>query len=381
MSNDTLEERWNGAIVALSFVMSYMGAYSTVGLAEQYRITGSLKSKFFSQSSYLVMMAISLGGGAIWSMHFVGMNAMEIIDDDGSVITIEYDIIKTFMSLLVCVLFVFIGLYVSSRDKMFARDKSEIVELIKEEGRLDPVEVVQSKMYLIRVSLIRGTGPLIMGGIIAGGGVCAMHYFGMLAMRGNMKTHWNVGIVFASVLIAIVAATAAFWILFRLVALFPSHEYLRFTSAFVAAVAVCGMHYTGMSAATYTLDVHPPPAITGIAVGQDACNTAAIVLGVLISWVSSTIIQSEMRSWHIYLHDRVKDTRNVLETLNQRYSSDELIRSSVKKHKKDIREHEMPRSHIKRYSQVNPFEQESNDEEKVKAVEHKDNDECRITSC
>lgn len=58
---------------------------------------------------------------------------------------------------------------------------------------------------------------------------------------------WSEGIVAASIIIALVASVAAFWILFRLLSLFPHLEYLRFASAFVMAVAVTGMHFVGES--------------------------------------------------------------------------------------------------------------------------------------
>jgi NO-binding membrane sensor protein with MHYT domain len=61
----------------------------------------------------------------------------------------------------------------------------------------------------------------------------------------HCKMTWNVGIVAASAIIAVVAATVAFWILFRLLALYPHYEILRIAGAVVAAVAVNGMHYTG----------------------------------------------------------------------------------------------------------------------------------------
>ena len=64
--------------------------------------------------------------------------------------------------------------------------------------------------------------------------------------------HWNAGIIAAAAIIAAVAATAAYWILFRFLALYPHIEVFRFASAVIAAVAVNGMHYTGMAAATYT---------------------------------------------------------------------------------------------------------------------------------
>lgn len=48
-----------------------------------------------------------------------------------------------------------------------------------------------------------------------------------------------------SVIIAIVNAIFAYWILFRLLALYPKREILRVLSAVVIAIGVCGMHYTG----------------------------------------------------------------------------------------------------------------------------------------
>jgi hypothetical protein len=48
--------------------------------------------------------------------------------------------------------------------------------------------------------------------------------------------------VAAAVIIALIASIVAYWILFRLLALFPRLEVLRFTSSFVAAIAFSGMN-------------------------------------------------------------------------------------------------------------------------------------------
>ena len=93
--------------------------------------------------------------------------------------------------------------------------------------------------------------PLAIGGLFIAAGVCVMHYIGMMAMVFDGTILWDGGIVAASVLIALVAATAALWIMFRLLAMFPNIELLRVACAGVAAVAVNGMHYTGMAAATF----------------------------------------------------------------------------------------------------------------------------------
>ena len=59
-----------------------------------------------------------------------------------------------------------------------------------------------------------------------------------MQFRGHIV--WNTGVIAASVLIAVVAATAALWILFRVLALFPHLEILRITSAVIMALAVNG---------------------------------------------------------------------------------------------------------------------------------------------
>jgi NO-binding membrane sensor protein with MHYT domain len=325
---------WSGGLIVLSFVLAFMGAYSTVCLAEQHRIAGSLKAKVFSQTMYLVMMAISLGGVCIWSMHFIGMSAVDFKDQEGNVIAFRFDMVKSFLSMMSSIVFVFVGLHISSRDKMFCREKEEIFELILAEGKADSLDMVRQKHYLVKVALFRGTGRLILGGIIAGGGVCIMHYIGMLAMTADMNVHWNGGVVFASVLIAVVAATAAFWILFRLLALYPTYESLRFLSSLVAAIAVCGMHYTGMLAATYTVQPDPDRSLLGPTMTQREANTVALTIGVVITWGSSMAAQAELRAWHVYLHGRLKAARKVLSQLHERYESDLLLQDFEAKNNK-----------------------------------------------
>mmetsp|Transcript_22252 Transcript_22252/g.68578 ORF Transcript_22252/g.68578 Transcript_22252/m.68578 type:complete len:107 (+) Transcript_22252:376-696(+) len=57
--------------------------------------SGTLKEKL----SALFLMAAALGFGAIWSMHFVGMMAMEAFHPDGTRVAIRYHIGKHFVKL------------------------------------------------------------------------------------------------------------------------------------------------------------------------------------------------------------------------------------------------------------------------------------------
>jgi NO-binding membrane sensor protein with MHYT domain len=74
-------------------------------------------------------------------------------------------------------------------------------------------------------------------------GVAGMHYLGMTAVLMGAFITYDMNIVALSVLIAIVASIAALWLAFNLRGMAQ-----MVGSALVMGIAVCGMHYTGMSA-------------------------------------------------------------------------------------------------------------------------------------
>ena len=80
-------------------------------------------------------------------------------------------------------------------------------------------------------------------GCVGGGGVAAMHYTGMTAMVCQAQIEWDVGIVAASVLVGIFAATAALLIFFHLSHLWQDDWRLQAATACVMGVAVNSMHY------------------------------------------------------------------------------------------------------------------------------------------
>ena len=96
---------------------------------------------------------------------------------------------------------------------------------------------------------------LFTGGTITGLGIASMHYLGMAGMRLNGKLEYNTVTVAASVVIAVVAATAALW------AAGQVRGFLWSVGAsLVMGLAVTGMHYTGMAALSVHLHgTHRPP--------------------------------------------------------------------------------------------------------------------------
>jgi NO-binding membrane sensor protein with MHYT domain len=120
-----------------------------------------------------------------------------------------------------------------------------------------------------------GTWPLLLGGVIIGLGVASMHYLGMGAVRVQASLTYNPAIVAASVIIAVIAGTAALWAALRLNTLWST-----FIASLIMGLAVNGMHYTGMAA----VRAHAAP---GLVVSTSATASAMGFLLPLILGLSS----------------------------------------------------------------------------------------------
>jgi len=158
---------------------------------------------------WMVAAAVSIGGVGIWLMHFIAMLGF---DTPGS--PVRYDIGRTAISALLSITAVFLGLIVFG---------------------------VRERFALWR---------LLAGGLIMGLAVNLMHYTGMWAVHIQGTITYDSALVWLSIAIAVVAATAALW--FTVV--FDTIVW-RIVAGMVMGVAVTGMHYTGMAA----VEVHMDP--------------------------------------------------------------------------------------------------------------------------
>ncbi|MBY8856642.1 hypothetical protein K7711_09165 [Nocardia sp. CA2R105] len=149
---------------------------------------------------WLVAAAISLGGAGIWVMHFTAMLGFAI---HGA--SIRYNLPLTLLSAVVAIVVVWVGL------SLVVRWRREVFAL-----------------------------PI--GGAVTGLGVAGMHYMGMFAMQSDVEMHYSLSVVALSVVIAVVAATAALWFMLHVQGLAAT-----FGAAMIMGLAVCGMHYTGMA--------------------------------------------------------------------------------------------------------------------------------------
>ena len=195
-------------LLFLAYVTSVAG--STVGLActLQARYAETPKARI----GWLVLAAVSIGGVGIWLMHFVAMLGFATPG-----LPVRYDILRTALSAVLALGAVFLGLLVVG---------------------------VRTTYVLWR---------LLLSGLITGLAVNLMHYTGMWALQVKGDIGFDAGLVLLSVVIAVVAATAALWFTVSV-----HRPVLRLLAGVVMGVAVTGMHYTGMAAVQVHLDPAAP---------------------------------------------------------------------------------------------------------------------------
>ena len=190
---------------ALGYAMSCLGAF--LGLR---CVTRARAYTGFGRVRWLSLAAVSIGATGIWTMHFIAMLGFTIPGEQ-----LRYNVPITIASMLIAIAVVGVGLFIVG----FGNG---------------------------------GWAPLLTGGAIVGIGVACMHYLGMAAMSMPDSMHYNVPLFILSVVIAIVAGTAALWIGTQVRSV-P----VTIGASLIMGIAVTGMHYTGMAAMRVTTGSMP----------------------------------------------------------------------------------------------------------------------------
>ena len=207
----------------LAYLMSFLGSFLGLRCTSRSQVaTGATRIR------WLLVGALAIGITGIWVMHFIAILGFSIPGE-----TIRFSIPITIASMLAAVVFVALGLLIVG----FGGD---------------------------------GYRPLLLAGLLTGLGVAAMHYSGMAAMRMPARMSYDPALFALSVVIAIVASTAALWAALRL-------RGIRSTlgAALIMGVAISGMHYTGMAA------MHVYPA-NGVAMAMGGASAEAFLLPLVI---------------------------------------------------------------------------------------------------
>jgi NO-binding membrane sensor protein with MHYT domain len=180
----------------LGYLLSCLGSF--IGLR---CLTRARAYTGWTRAVWLLLASVAIGATGIWLMHFIAMLGFSIPGQQ-----ILYNVPITLVSLLVAVAVVIIGLFIVGYGG-------------------------------------GGLWPVLAGGVVIGIGVAIMFYVGMSAISMQGTVRYNLGLVAVSVLIAIVAGTAAL-----LAGLYVSGTWASVGVSLIMGVAVTGMHYTGMAA-------------------------------------------------------------------------------------------------------------------------------------
>ncbi|CCI48111.1 unnamed protein product [Albugo candida] len=252
--------------------------------------------------TFLIIAAVVLGGGGIWSMHFTGMNALKIRLQNKQTLEIDFEGWLTILSFIFAVGGVLVGLLIASRDPFFLElEREKRAQLLAANLRKMNMTQLMKKESAERnirfTAMFSRLWRICFGGIWTALGVLGMHYTGMLAQRTNLQMTVMAPFVVLSCIVAFVTANAAFWIIFRLLPLWPSNDSLRFVSALIMGVAVCGTHYSGMAAATYRYSSVNTADTTRLVVKGSSASTVASHGSLLICfWISGFYVIRPLRT-------------------------------------------------------------------------------------
>lgn len=178
-------------LVVLSLLVATQASYVGLSLARDIPLHLGLRRRL-----QIVGAALSLAVG-VWAMHFVGMLAAHVPA------SVDYAVLPTLISFLVCVLMVGAGVTLAS---------------------------------------LPAGGFLALGAALMGLGIVAMHYIGMQAVHAALHLEHDPRYVAGSAAIAVAASFLALWLAFAAKARPP-----LLLCAAILGLAISGMHYTAMA--------------------------------------------------------------------------------------------------------------------------------------
>ncbi|MFZ1928189.1 MAG: diguanylate cyclase [Candidatus Sulfotelmatobacter sp.] len=218
-------------LVALSVVLAMFASYAALEIAGR---VASSRGRL--RALWLVGGAVVMGSG-IWATHYVGMLALNMP------VSVSYHLPTVILSLLAAIAASAVALFVVSRAK---------------------------------VSLWQEIG----GSVVMGGGIAAMHYIGMAAMRCSAVIIYDPRIITLSIAVAIIVSFVALRLAFG-VRDEKQVTRRKIISTLVMGSAIPLMHYSGMWAASFfPSDIAPALAHSvGISmIGVVAISTSTLFL-------------------------------------------------------------------------------------------------------
>ncbi len=267
--NQLLFGQHDTALMLLSVVIAILASSFALQVASLARIAANPLTRNIA----LLSGSLTLGGG-IWAMHFIGMLAFQLD------IPVRYDPTITLVSVVPAVLASWIALRV----------------------------LVQARVSRHQIAV---------GGLLMGGGIGAMHYTGMAAMRMDAQLQLDPAWFVASLVVAVLLAMAALWLRFGLRRhMQVSHINSILLGGLGMGLAIAAMHYTGMAAVRIVAVIDAPFTVDNTDQRIMAMGIALMALAVgLAVGVTNGILR------YRYLLGRMRANEASLRTSEEQYSS------------------------------------------------------------
>ncbi|HSJ39130.1 MAG TPA: EAL domain-containing protein [Planococcus sp. (in: firmicutes)] len=223
---DPLSYTYNWPLVILSIVVAIFSSFVALDISSRLALSKQVLKNRWIVSGFVVM------GLGIWAMHFMAMLAFHLPME------VTYDIPLVLLSILPALAACAIAFFIINRSA-------------------------------------NSWKRLVIGAFFIGSGIISMHYIGMEAMQMAAEIQYDPLLWGLSAGIAYATSLAALYILCYLREV-PGFHWSKISSAVVLGIAVSGMHYTGMAAATFTsMENHPPS-------GTSSINSTLLGYGVAI---------------------------------------------------------------------------------------------------
>ncbi len=259
-----LNATWDVVLIAVSWLVAILASFVALDTAGKVAVSDKRAALIWN-----VVGGTAMGIG-IWSMHFIGMLAMNMP------MPMRYDLTYTALSLIVAVV-------------------TSIVSL--------RIAVTGNELNGLR---------LFISTVILAGGIVSMHYTGMAAVMIADGIIWNGWLVALSLLIAVVASGAALWLAFHLRQGAKGLLLMRLIASLVMGAAIAAMHYTGMAAATF----YPSPHMhMGGGLNQQGLSVwvAVVTLVILGSMLVLSMLDAQVRAYR--LAESLQHANNQLERI------------------------------------------------------------------
>ncbi|WP_421355250.1 putative bifunctional diguanylate cyclase/phosphodiesterase [Pseudocitrobacter faecalis] len=203
-----LHVSWDPVLVGISFLVAFIASFVALDSAAKIAASNKRAAMFWRVSG-----GATLGIG-IWSMHFIGMLAMRMPME------MSYHMELTLVSLLAAILAATLAINIAVAGPTLSPKRLTIAT------------------------------------ILLSSGVVTMHYVGMAALMVHNGIVWNIPRIILSVVIALLASGVGLWLAFSLRLNSKRVLLCRIASALAMGIAIAAMHYTGMSAATFSGHAH-----------------------------------------------------------------------------------------------------------------------------